>query len=48
MKGHVAAMMETNEKYDGDHPHWDDLDVSHDDLSEWKETVPGVMDYGKS
>lgn len=45
MRGHVAALMQTNGKYDGDHPHWDDLDVSHNDLSAWKEEVPGIADY---
>lgn len=45
MRGHMAAMMETNEKYDGDHPHWRELEVSHHDLSAWEETVPGIDDY---
>lgn len=45
LRGHIAAMMETNEKYEGDHPHWRDLPVSHEDLRAWEETVPGVTDY---
>jgi len=44
MRGHVAALMETNDQYDSDHPHWDELEVSHTDLSDWKETVPGTDD----
>lgn len=35
--------MKTN---NGDHPHWDDLPVSHDDKSAWKEEVPGDDDWG--
>lgn len=45
LRGHMAALMETNEKYDGDHPHWRELPVSHGDLSAWKEEVPGVTDF---
>lgn len=45
MRGHMAAMMETNDKIGGDHPHWDELEVSHHDLSAWRESVPGVEDF---
>jgi hypothetical protein len=45
MRGHVAGMMETNDKSGGEHPHWRELAVSHDDLSAWAESVPAITDY---
>jgi hypothetical protein len=42
LRGHMSGRMETN---GGDHPHWNELEVRHHDLSAWKETVPGVTDY---
>lgn len=45
MQGHMAALMETNERNDGDHPHWRELEVDHHDLSAWRMELPGVTDY---
>lgn len=45
MRGHVAALMETNDKYNGDHPHWRELDVSHNDLSAWKREAVDLSEF---
>lgn len=42
LHGHLSGSMETN---NGDHPHWDDLPVTHGDKSAWKEEVPGATDW---
>lgn len=46
LRGHIAILMETNDSNDGDHPHWDELEVSHNNLEPWGEKVPGVTDFG--
>lgn len=38
IRGHVTGSMEAN---NGDHPHWDELAVSHHDFSAWEVEVPG-------